>query len=59
MYNNLFFGDMICKRSKKKFRLMPMLQPEYVAQEIVSGILLNQVVVVLPGSVRFLLPLKW
>lgn len=58
MYNNLFFGDMICKKSKKKFRL-PMLQPEYVAQEIVSGILLNQAVVVLPGSVRFLLPLKW
>lgn len=39
-------------------RLMPMLEPEYVAQEVVSGILLNQVVVVLPGSVRFLLPLK-
>lgn len=58
MYNNLFFGDMICKKSKKKFRL-PMLQPEYVAQEIVSGILLNQAVVVLPGLVRFLLPLKW
>lgn len=37
---------------------MPMLEPEYVAQEVVSGILLNQVVVVLPGSVRFLLPLK-
>ncbi|XP_003691983.1 estradiol 17-beta-dehydrogenase 11 [Apis florea] len=37
---------------------LPMLQPEYVAQEIVSGILLNQAVVVLPGSVRFLLPLK-
>lgn len=36
-----------------------MLEPEYVAQEVVSGILLNQVVVVLPGSVRFLLPLKW
>lgn len=58
MYNNLFFGDMICKKSKKKFRL-PMLQPEYVAQEIVSGILLNQAIVVLPGLVRFLLPLKW
>lgn len=40
-------------------RLMPMLEPEYVAQEVVSGILLNQVVVVLPGSIRFLLPLKW
>lgn len=39
-------------------RLMSMLQPEYVAQEVVSGILLNQVIVVLPGSVRFLLPLK-
>lgn len=38
---------------------MSMLQPEYVAQEVVSGILLNQAIVVLPGSVRFLLPLKW
>ncbi|XP_003399292.1 estradiol 17-beta-dehydrogenase 11 [Bombus terrestris] len=41
-----------------KPRLMPMLEPEYVAQEVVSGILLNQVIVVLPGSVRYLLPLK-
>ncbi|XP_006614404.1 estradiol 17-beta-dehydrogenase 11 [Apis dorsata] len=39
-------------------RLMSMLQPEYVAQEVVSGILLNQAIVVLPASVRFLLPLK-
>ncbi|XP_033313424.1 estradiol 17-beta-dehydrogenase 11 [Bombus bifarius] len=41
-----------------KPRLMPMLEPEYVAQEVVSGILLNQVIIVLPGSVRYLLPLK-
>lgn len=41
------------------YRLMPMLEPEYVAQEVVSGILLNQVIIVLPGSVRYLLPLKW
>ena len=38
---------------------MSMLEPEYVAQEVVSGILVNQVIVVLPGSVRYLLPLKW
>ncbi|XP_046750390.1 short-chain dehydrogenase/reductase family 16C member 6-like isoform X1 [Diprion similis] len=41
-----------------KPRLLPMLEPEYVAEEIVAGILTNQVNVVLPGSVRYLLPLK-
>lgn len=41
-----------------KPRLIPMLEPEFVAQEIVSGILVNQVIVILPGSVRYLLPLK-
>lgn len=35
-----------------------MLEPGYVAQEVVSGILVNQVFIVLPGSVRYLLPLK-
>ncbi|XP_076766781.1 estradiol 17-beta-dehydrogenase 11 [Xylocopa sonorina] len=39
-------------------RLMPMLEPEYVAQQVVSGILVNEVFVVLPGAVRYLLPLK-
>nr|XP_034175829.1 estradiol 17-beta-dehydrogenase 11 [Osmia lignaria] len=41
-----------------KPRLMPMLEPEYVAEEVVSGILVNQINVVLPGAVRYLLPLK-
>ncbi|XP_034175829.2 estradiol 17-beta-dehydrogenase 11 [Osmia lignaria lignaria] len=41
-----------------KPRLMPMLEPEYVAEEVVSGILVNQINVVLPGTVRYLLPLK-
>lgn len=36
-----------------------MLEPDYVAEEIVAGILTNQVNVVLPSSVRYLLPLKW
>lgn len=38
---------------------MNMLEPEYVAEQIVSGILTNKVNVVLPASVRYLLPLKW
>ncbi|XP_066588097.1 estradiol 17-beta-dehydrogenase 11-like [Prorops nasuta] len=41
-----------------KPRLMSMLQPEYVAEEIVHGILTNQINVTLPSSVRYLLPLK-
>lgn len=36
-----------------------MLEPDYVAEEVVSGILVNQINVVLPGTVRYLLPLKW
>ncbi|XP_017881108.1 estradiol 17-beta-dehydrogenase 11 [Ceratina calcarata] len=42
-----------------KPRLLPMLDPEYVAQEIISGILVNQAVVVMPGSFRYLLPFKY
>lgn len=38
---------------------MPMLEPDYVAEEVVSGILLNQINVVLPWTIRYLLPLKW
>lgn len=41
-----------------KPRLFPMLEPEYVAQEIISGILVNQALVVMPGSLRYVLPLK-
>lgn len=41
-----------------KPRLIPMLEPEYVAEEVVLGILVDQVNVMLPASVRHLLPLK-
>ncbi|XP_043673685.1 estradiol 17-beta-dehydrogenase 11 isoform X1 [Vespula pensylvanica] len=41
-----------------KPRLMKMLEPEYVAEEVVKGILLDKVNVTLPNSVRLLLPLK-
>ncbi|XP_043495174.1 estradiol 17-beta-dehydrogenase 11 [Polistes fuscatus] len=41
-----------------KPRLMEMLEPEYVAEEVITGILLNKVNVTLPNSVRLLLPLK-
>ncbi|XP_015438803.1 PREDICTED: estradiol 17-beta-dehydrogenase 11-like [Dufourea novaeangliae] len=38
---------------------IPMLEPEHVAEEVVSGILVNQAVIVLPKTTRFLLPLKY
>ncbi|XP_076243951.1 short-chain dehydrogenase/reductase family 16C member 6 [Calliopsis andreniformis] len=41
-----------------KPRLLEMLEPEHVAEEVTLGILANQVNVVLPASVRYLLPLK-
>ncbi|XP_034935940.1 short-chain dehydrogenase/reductase family 16C member 6 [Chelonus insularis] len=41
-----------------KPRLMAMLEPEYVAEEIVIAILTNQIYVVLPNSAKFFLPLK-
>ncbi|KAG7198724.1 hypothetical protein KM043_001715 [Ampulex compressa] len=41
-----------------KPRLMPMLEPGYVADKVVSGMLLNQVNIILPASLRYLLPLK-
>ncbi|XP_043270140.1 estradiol 17-beta-dehydrogenase 11-like isoform X2 [Venturia canescens] len=39
-------------------RLMPMLEPDYVARQIVDGILTNQVNVTLPISTKFFMPLK-
>ncbi|XP_033334519.1 estradiol 17-beta-dehydrogenase 11 [Megalopta genalis] len=42
-----------------KPRITQMLEPEYVAEKVVSGILVNQTVVVIPEAVRFLLPLKF
>ncbi|XP_031849884.1 estradiol 17-beta-dehydrogenase 11 [Nomia melanderi] len=42
-----------------KPRLTQMLEPDLVAKNVVSGILVNQAVVLIPGAVRFLLPLKF
>ncbi|XP_015191499.1 PREDICTED: estradiol 17-beta-dehydrogenase 11 [Polistes dominula] len=42
-----------------KPRLMKMLEPEYVAEEVITGILLNKVNVTLPNSIRLFLPLKY
>ncbi|XP_044007193.1 estradiol 17-beta-dehydrogenase 11-like, partial [Aphidius gifuensis] len=39
-------------------RLIPALEPEYVAEEIVFGILTNKINVTLPGSANYMLPLK-
>ncbi|XP_026321476.1 short-chain dehydrogenase/reductase family 16C member 6 [Hyposmocoma kahamanoa] len=39
-------------------RLMPMLEPEYVAQTMIDSIRKNEVNCIMPGSVRYLLPLK-
>lgn len=39
-------------------RLMPMLEPEYVAEEVVAGVLANETLIVLPNILRYLLPFK-
>ncbi|XP_045451395.1 short-chain dehydrogenase/reductase family 16C member 6 [Melitaea cinxia] len=39
-------------------RLMPMLEPDYVAETMIDSIRKNEVNCVMPGSVRYLLPLK-
>lgn len=39
-------------------RLIPMLEPDYVAEEVVAGILTNQVLVTLPSSMKYLFSLK-
>ncbi|XP_034245069.1 epidermal retinol dehydrogenase 2 [Thrips palmi] len=41
-----------------KPRLMPMLEPARAADDIVDAVRTNQVTVTLPGSIRYLLPLK-
>lgn len=40
-------------------RLMPMLEPDYVAETMLDSIRKNEVNCIMPGSVRYLLPLKW
>lgn len=35
-----------------------MLEPEYVANEVVAGILTNQINVTMPLSTKYFLPLK-
>ncbi|XP_045592856.1 short-chain dehydrogenase/reductase family 16C member 6 isoform X2 [Procambarus clarkii] len=42
-----------------KSKVIPILQPEFVASEIVDGILLNRVIVVLPSFCRILILLKY
>lgn len=39
-------------------RLRPMLEPEFVASEVVGAIATNENFVILPRVLRFLLPLK-
>ncbi|XP_072751948.1 estradiol 17-beta-dehydrogenase 11 [Anoplolepis gracilipes] len=41
-----------------KPRLMPMLEPEYVAERVIAGILTNEMLIVLPNIIKYLLPLK-
>ncbi|XP_077262528.1 estradiol 17-beta-dehydrogenase 11 [Temnothorax americanus] len=41
-----------------KPRLMPMLEPTYVAEEVVTGVLANETLIVLPNILRYLLPFK-
>lgn len=42
-----------------KPRLFPMLEPKFVADQIVESVLKNEVNCTLPGTVRLFLPLKW
>lgn len=35
-----------------------MLEPEYVSEEVVAGVLANETLIVLPYILRFLLPFK-
>jgi len=37
---------------------MPMLEPEYVAEEVVMSVLANETLIVLPNILRYLLPFK-
>ncbi|EGI59626.1 hypothetical protein G5I_12218 [Acromyrmex echinatior] len=39
-------------------RLIPMLEPEYVAEEVIAGVLANEKLIVLPNILRYLLPFK-
>ncbi|CAK1555674.1 unnamed protein product [Leptosia nina] len=39
-------------------RLVPMLEPDYVAETMIDSIRKNEVNCIMPGSVRYLLPLK-
>lgn len=38
---------------------MPTLEPEYVAEEVVAGILANEMMIVLPNIMTYLLLFKW
>lgn len=41
-----------------KPRLMPMLEPKYVAEEITMAVRKNKVMCTMPDSIRIMLPLK-
>ncbi|XP_014480780.1 PREDICTED: estradiol 17-beta-dehydrogenase 11 [Dinoponera quadriceps] len=41
-----------------KSRLMPSLEPDYVAEEVVAGILANKIMIVLPNIMSYLLLFK-
>ncbi|EFN82866.1 short-chain dehydrogenase/reductase family 16C member 6 [Harpegnathos saltator] len=42
-----------------KSRLLPTLEPEYVAEEVVAGVLTNEMLIVLPNIMMYFLLFKW
>jgi len=41
-----------------RYRFMPMLEPEYVADEVIAGILTNEMLIILPSIIKYMLSLK-
>ncbi|XP_029176368.1 epidermal retinol dehydrogenase 2-like [Nylanderia fulva] len=39
-------------------RLMPMLEPEYVAERVITGVLANEMLIVLPNIIKYVLLFK-
>ncbi|XP_019885503.1 estradiol 17-beta-dehydrogenase 11 [Camponotus floridanus] len=44
---------------KSVSRFMPILEPEYVAERVIAGILTNEMFIVLPNIIKYLLPFKY
>ncbi|KAH0949900.1 hypothetical protein HN011_003306 [Eciton burchellii] len=42
-----------------KPRFMPMLEPEYVTEKVIAGILTNEMLIILPSFVKYMLSLKY